>query len=173
MGARQLVTAWTSGLSVTLPGRGLRWPPPEQPPSSAQPPWAARRLHGGRARLALTGRARLALTVRAWRRRRALHVLVTDVPIEFVAASKHQATGHALLGHRWLLSQHRGISPAARRPLRRRPHTGRSTRSCRDRKSTRLNSSHVEISYAVFCLKKKKNAKDSVSFTIARHRRPD
>src|SRR5438874_10036725 len=28
---------------------------------------------------------------------------------------------------------------------------------CRDRKSTRLNSSHVEISYAVFCLKKKKS----------------
>src|SRR5438874_7442896 len=26
-----------------------------------------------------------------------------------------------------------------------------------DRKSTRLNSSHVEISYAVFCLKKKKS----------------
>src|SRR5690349_24192969 len=29
----------------------------------------------------------------------------------------------------------------------------------RDRKSTRLNSSHVEISYAVFCLKKKKTKK--------------
>src|SRR3712207_8590671 len=28
----------------------------------------------------------------------------------------------------------------------------------RDRKSTRLNSSHANISYAVFCLKKKKNA---------------
>src|SRR5690349_24123410 len=28
----------------------------------------------------------------------------------------------------------------------------------RDRKSTRLSSSHVEISYAVFCLKKKKKA---------------
>src|SRR3989442_10742688 len=28
-----------------------------------------------------------------------------------------------------------------------------------DRKSTRLNSSHVRISYAVFCLKKKKNRK--------------
>src|SRR5437773_6675888 len=27
----------------------------------------------------------------------------------------------------------------------------------RDRKSTRLNSSHITISYAVFCLKKKKN----------------
>src|SRR5690606_40922381 len=30
--------------------------------------------------------------------------------------------------------------------------------SARDRKSTRLNSSHVKISYAVFCLKKKKKA---------------
>src|SRR5256885_5673128 len=28
---------------------------------------------------------------------------------------------------------------------------------CRDRKSTRLNSSHLVISYAVFCLKKKIN----------------
>src|SRR5438874_7135534 len=32
----------------------------------------------------------------------------------------------------------------------------RMARSFKDRKSTRLNSSHVEISYAVFCLKKKK-----------------
>src|SRR5207253_6128451 len=30
-----------------------------------------------------------------------------------------------------------------------------------DRKSTRLNSSHVAISYAVFCLKKKKHYKDT------------
>src|SRR5947208_11665073 len=30
------------------------------------------------------------------------------------------------------------------------------TAECRDRKSTRLNSSHQIISYAVFCLKKKK-----------------
>src|SRR5437870_9080704 len=30
-----------------------------------------------------------------------------------------------------------------------------------DRKSTRLNSSHVAISYAVFCLKKKKNDRDT------------
>src|SRR6266496_5953129 len=38
--------------------------------------------------------------------------------------------------------------------------SGWPTTRCRarqDRKSTRLNSSHVEISYAVFCLKKKKN----------------
>src|SRR5204863_10088358 len=33
-----------------------------------------------------------------------------------------------------------------------------------DRKSTRLNSSHVEISYAVFCLKKKKK-KESAAVT--------
>src|SRR2546430_13333142 len=32
-------------------------------------------------------------------------------------------------------------------------------RSRKDRKSTRLNSSHSQISYAVFCLKKKKNRK--------------
>src|SRR2546430_7183043 len=33
--------------------------------------------------------------------------------------------------------------------------SGRRT-PCQDRKSTRLNSSHSQISYAVFCLKKKK-----------------
>src|SRR2546430_11219324 len=33
----------------------------------------------------------------------------------------------------------------------------------RDRKSTRLNSSHSQISYAVFCLKKKKKNQDTVS----------
>src|SRR2546430_17452784 len=45
------------------------------------------------------------------------------------------------------------------------PETRRSTRQersqyipdLRDRKSTRLNSSHSQISYAVFCLKKKKD----------------
>src|SRR5437667_5750694 len=31
------------------------------------------------------------------------------------------------------------------------------TSQCGDRKSTRLNSSHITISYAVFCLKKKNN----------------
>src|SRR3712207_7818220 len=34
----------------------------------------------------------------------------------------------------------------------------------RDRKSTRLNSSHANISYAVFCLKKKNNHKTSFTF---------
>src|SRR5690606_41886785 len=35
--------------------------------------------------------------------------------------------------------------------------TSDCTPCTKDRKSTRLNSSHVKISYAVFCLKKKKN----------------
>src|SRR5437899_9927469 len=35
----------------------------------------------------------------------------------------------------------------------------------RDRKSTRLNSSHLGISYAVFCLKKKKKKKKKVKYT--------
>src|SRR5207249_5825010 len=35
--------------------------------------------------------------------------------------------------------------------------SGMTALTPRDRKSTRLNSSHVSISYAVFCLKKKKN----------------
>src|SRR6266496_2816101 len=36
------------------------------------------------------------------------------------------------------------------------PFRSRRVPAFRNRKSTRLNSSHVEISYAVFCLKKKK-----------------
>src|SRR3712207_8960425 len=35
-----------------------------------------------------------------------------------------------------------------------------------DRKSTRLNSSHANISYAVFCLKKKKDIHDTFSHAI-------
>src|SRR5204863_3210292 len=50
--------------------------------------------------------------------------------------------------------------PRARIPARAAPPRGR-----RDRKSTRLNSSHVEISYAVFCLKKKKKKKQRTTYT--------
>ena len=38
-------------------------------------------------------------------------------------------------------------------------HLIRRTLRARDRKSTRLNSSHITISYAVFCLKKKRKKK--------------
>src|SRR5690349_22876057 len=40
-----------------------------------------------------------------------------------------------------------------------------------DRKSTRLNSSHVEISYAVFCLKKKKKICNTICHRILCNKR--
>src|SRR2546430_7746402 len=42
-------------------------------------------------------------------------------------------------------------------PVRHFPRARAPRLVLRDRKSTRLNSSHSQISYAVFCLKKKKN----------------
>src|SRR3712207_8546220 len=48
---------------------------------------------------------------------------------------------------------HQCAAPSARETPRRR--LTRSGSESRDRKSTRLNSSHANISYAVFCLKKK------------------
>src|SRR5204862_1966031 len=60
-----------------------------------------------------------------------------------------------------------GLRPGpGRRPRRRDPRVrlspGRRRGDVRDRKSTRLNSSHVEISYAVFCVKKKKTPQDKL-----------
>src|SRR5690348_17885421 len=46
--------------------------------------------------------------------------------------------------------------------VNRRDADARQTKGPRDRKSTRLNSSHPSISYAVFCLKKKKKKKLSL-----------
>src|SRR2546421_2978232 len=42
-------------------------------------------------------------------------------------------------------------------------HAIGNTISAADRKSTRLNSSHDQISYAVFCLKKKKTDQEAIS----------
>src|SRR5437870_9734540 len=58
---------------------------------------------------------------------------------------------------------HPGRSPSSRAAGRDPPSmTGSVHRE--DRKSTRLNSSHVAISYAVFCLKKKKNKKNNNNY---------
>src|SRR5215208_4024105 len=67
-------------------------------------------------------------------------------------------------------------------PISRRPGPARAAcprpggrcgraRTSRDRKSTRLNSSHVAISYAVFCLKKKQT-KDEEGKAIKKNRTP-
>src|SRR5690348_18111141 len=45
-------------------------------------------------------------------------------------------------------------------------HRLRAEPARQDRKSTRLNSSHPSISYAVFCLKKKKNTKTNNLYSI-------
>src|SRR5204862_7727437 len=55
-----------------------------------------------------------------------------------------------------------GIPPWAFEPVRYLDHPWHAS-SIEDRKSTRLNSSHVEISYAVFCLKKKKKTRIALS----------
>src|SRR5258708_30414307 len=66
-------------------------------------------------------------------------------------------------------------------PISRSPENGRSTAGSRtsptsssrsrrsDRKSTRLNSSHQIISYAVFCLKKKKTNKTNNKLKVTSH----
>src|SRR5260221_5101538 len=67
------------------------------------------------------------------------------------------------LGRHYLLSQDLAQSVALGGPQRPTgPGAGlrpRGRRLRQDRKSTRLNSSHTVISYAVFCLKKKKKIK--------------
>src|SRR5438874_2995635 len=68
----------------------------------------------------------------------------------FAAGKRHPQTRSVLLN-----------PPSLRRRGRLR---GSCRRLFRDRKSTRLNSSHVEISYAVFCLKKKKNSHTNFLF---------
>src|SRR5579885_3794922 len=56
----------------------------------------------------------------------------------------------------YTLSLHDALPISAPRSTAPRPAWWLSPAGTADRKSTRLNSSHVSISYAVFCLKKKK-----------------
>src|SRR5256885_13141914 len=65
------------------------------------------------------------------------------------------------ISHRWHLQ-------SRRRPARVARSSGK--RLSTDRKSTRLNSSHLVISYAVFCLKKKKKSQNPTRRN-ARHTR--
>src|SRR3989442_16038720 len=64
---------------------------------------------------------------------------------KFIRGVARRCAGRVRLDHR------SGITA-----LERRAHFPVCSRGISDRKSTRLNSSHVRISYAVFCLKKKK-----------------
>src|SRR6266508_5879547 len=66
-----------------------------------------------------------------------------------VEAARHGVEGVAKLGQLVVAAHRDPMRQVVRAEPRRRVLQ-------RDRKSTRLNSSHVAISYAVFCLKKKK-----------------
>src|SRR3712207_8397787 len=79
----------------------------------------------------------------------------------------HETTANALSWAFYLLATHPGAEERLREELDEVLGTGDGRR---DRKSTRLNSSHANISYAVFCLKKKQNTsvifRPSVATTI-------
>src|SRR5690606_41681319 len=90
---------------------------------------------------------------------------LTDPPTSAIyTLSLHDALPISLLADGWHMSSHAlalGLALAAYAAARRyaghpRFAFGTWKIAGEDRKSTRLNSSHVKISYAVFCLKKKK-----------------
>src|SRR6266511_5405285 len=74
-----------------------------------------------------------------------------------------------------LLTPRRVLHGARRRSARPGGRRGRDAVAGRpqDRKSTRLNSSHVKISYAVFCLKKKKKKKDTLYIKKKKKKKKD
>src|SRR3989442_14140688 len=69
---------------------------------------------------------------------------------QFLPASPKDYNGEIRFGFSTNTYDREGSPTSDEKPL------DRSADEIRDRKSTRLNSSHVRISYAVFCLKKKK-----------------
>src|SRR5690606_41128240 len=111
---------------------------------------------------------------------RSLHLGYSSAPATPVSysLSLHDALpifGGAIRGRvlQRLSRRHSARARGARRAAAGRPSGWRARHPCRslrperrgraglaDRKSTRLNSSHVKISYAVFCLKKKKKKND-------------
>src|SRR5690625_6173658 len=89
-------------------------------------------------------------------------------------AQERDAVGGSAITSPWHASMTTGLVRAVLLATLNQLHDlGYSTPSCTtdgfiDRKSTRLNSSHVAISYAVFCLKKKK-----ISSSQRRHKMLD
>src|SRR3712207_6968684 len=76
-----------------------------------------------------------------------LHDALPICPALLAVVPRHRARGRT--GD----AQDRVLHPPPQAP----PAPARPPPGMRDRKSTRLNSSHANISYAVFCLKKKKD----------------
>src|SRR5690242_21018468 len=90
---------------------------------------------------------------------------------EIYTLSLHDALPISPSRYSSTVSKPNRATKTAKKPLSTRPAFDRQSRSTNDtaaasrqsavldRKSTRLNSSHMSISYAVFCLKKKKKKK--------------
>src|SRR2546430_10221170 len=77
------------------------------------------------------------------------HLAIPDVAgLRRIADQRHHGV-HAVVGHDHLDLDLRDEADRVLAP------------AIQDRKSTRLNSSHSQISYAVFCLKKKKETHDN------------
>src|SRR5690606_41659475 len=79
---------------------------------------------------------------------------------EIYTLSLHDALPISLMNRSWrsrsrVIPSRYGLPPESACRIRS-SSLSRKQGSVKDRKSTRLNSSHVKISYAVFCLKKKK-----------------
>src|SRR5690349_22488653 len=83
-----------------------------------------------------------------------LHDALPIYPSNLAPSATTISAMHALIASRSRSSRGRNTRPAPYVPACGN-WNGTTLRKNRDRKSTRLNSSHVEISYAVFCLKKK------------------
>src|SRR3712207_8887940 len=78
-----------------------------------------------------------------------------------------RSCNHLQLGS-WNSELVRLCPPGSSTPSRKTRRRSRRTVHA-DRKSTRLNSSHANISYAVFCLKKKRQRLLSISFHSTSH----
>src|SRR2546422_1438420 len=85
--------------------------------------------------------------------------MMSDSKLAMAALEAHTATlGYRLTGEQgenWCNVYNEGINELVKR----------------DRKSTRLNSSHGYISYAVFCLKKKKKNEYNINVVVEYHRK--
>src|SRR3989454_9347193 len=75
---------------------------------------------------------------------------------------------HSIFGCRMSATSSAAASSSSRIPLCATSSPFTISGSVRDRKSTRLNSSHLVISYAVFCLKKKKK-KQHITYSQQPH----
>src|SRR5204862_940895 len=102
----------------------------------------------------------------AYAARRALHSCPTRRSSDLPRARRRRPAagrrGNSRAGSRGCALRSCGFPRAPRRRRDRSAHPREPAREFPDRKSTRLNSSHVEISYAVFCLKKKKKKKHTI-----------